>query len=154
MISRTLTHRNSRNVPYRNKKAGRVILSHRMLRTAAKAGKPTRTKPEQAVISWRERHAFACRGFRQISHAHLHPDDGKPKPTGHDIGQNRQDDPAVGQRVADVPGQPDNGERLSDNGGRREQETGDNHLPAVAERARARLAATHISAVNLIEERD
>jgi hypothetical protein len=111
-----------RNAPYRNKwNAGRVIISHRIPRTAAKAGNPNANQgPEQAVISRRERQALARRVFRQVPHAHLHPNYGKPKATGHDIEQNRQDDPAVSQRVANVPGQRDTGNRLRDNGSRGE----------------------------------
>jgi hypothetical protein len=39
-----------RNVPYRNKrKAGRVIISHRMPRTAANAGKPNANQAQKGL---------------------------------------------------------------------------------------------------------
>jgi hypothetical protein len=42
-----------------------------------KGGKAEREPdPEQAVISRRERQALARRSFRQVPHAHLHPDNG------------------------------------------------------------------------------
>jgi hypothetical protein len=81
------------------------------------------------MISRRQRRAGRRRFHGQIPHSCLHHHHRQPERPGDEIEEDRGDDPALGEPVADMVGEQDSGDRLRDHRGRGEDEIGGDDDP-------------------------